>query len=298
MTMQDVYDVTQETIDLIDYADGVVRHSSEAPKQPPQDGPVYVVAGRWSVPHTEANKDSLIKMLKQFSKHYIFQAEDTKSNPHYQIYANLKNKVRPKTFAISLNEEFKGINFQHASENGKTRLKTYCMKEETRVAGPWSDAKIYRGKDLPKKLFPWQEQLKEFLLEEADDRTILWIYDPKGATGKSKFYKYMGVKHEACLLSYANAKDLLNLVYTSNDAGIYLFDLTRAKPTEFSSNDLYSAIEQIKNGVIINTKYQTGRKFIDPPHVVCFANVLPEEKKLSLDRWKIFEIRDNGLYKK
>lgn len=262
-------------------------------------GPVYVIAGRWSVEYNSETQKKLFDKLKEVANNFIFQAEDTKNNPHYQIYMNLKTKVRPKQLAKSWNAEFKGIELRPASNEGKDRLKKYCMKSETRVAGPWSDKPIYLGKDLPKVLRPWQQALFEFLKTDPDDREVVWIYDPIGKTGKSKFLKYMGYHHGACTMGYGQSKDLVNLVSKNMGKNMYLFNLTRVKPEEFSKNDLFATIEAIKDGVIVNMKYDTSVQYMDPPHVVVFANYVPPKEKLSLDRWKIFLIEDQKLvYKK
>lgn len=257
--------------------------------------PVYVMAARWSVPHDDAVVKALQAYFEQNCSKWIFQAEQTvndgKFNPHYQMYFNMKEKVRPKQLAISLNDKFRGIEIRACSNDGKEALKKYCMKSETRVAGPWSDSPIYTGSDLPSKLYPWQSKLKYFLVNEApDDRTILWVADVKGCTGKSKFMKYMGFHHNALCLGYAQNKDIINCVFNNMGRKIYMFDLTRAKPSDYSSNDLYSSIESIKNGHIFNGKFTTGVAYMNPPHVVCFANFEPDFKKLSLDRWAVCRI--------
>ena len=61
-------------------------------------------------------------------------------------------------------------------------------------------------------------------------------------------------------------------------------------PRDNGNTVSYKAIEQIKNGMICNTKYETGMKLFNSPHIIIFANMPPEEHKLSADRWKIFEI--------
>lgn len=275
--------------------DGLTGYSSGAPKSTP----VYVIAGRWSVKHDDVMQKKLYELCKNLCKNFIFQAEDTKDNPHYQIYMNLKVKVRPKQLAVSLNDEFKGIELRPASNEGKQVLKTYCMKSDTRVAGPWSDKPIYLGKDLPKVLYPWQQTLLEILQCDPDDRDVIWVYDPVGKTGKSKFLKYMGYHHKAVTMSYGQCKDLINLVSKNMGRTMYLFNLTRVKPEEFSKNDLFATIESIKDGVIVNMKYDTSVTYMDPPHVVVFANYEPPKEKLSLDRWKIFLIENGKLiYKK
>ena len=64
---------------------------------------------------------------------------------------------------------------------------------------------------------------------------------------------------------------------------IVVIDLPRNNGNKVS----YDAIESIKNGLICNTKFETGSKGFAPPHIVVFANALPEIEKLSADRWNI-----------
>lgn len=270
------------------------RYSSEAPKS---QNPVWVHSMRWSVEHTDDNKDRLCKMLHQYAKHWIFQAEYTEGNPHYQGYVNLKEKDRSSTLGIKLNEEFRGIQFLPASNDGKEKLKQYCLKDHTRVAGPWSDTPIYLGEDLPSELSGWQKQLFDMLQQKPDRRSVLWIYEQDGKTGKSEFAKYMSFKHNAVFMSYGNSKDLLNIVFKMKNRKLYIFDLPRTKPVDISGSDLYSTIESIKDGMFINTKYETGICMMSSPHVVVFSNYLPDRKKLSFDRWKIYTIKNNTLEK-
>lgn len=70
----------------------------------------------------------------------------------------------------------------------------------------------------------------------------------------------------------------------------YLFDLSRTKPDEFSSNDLYSAIESIKNGSVTSSMYNSPVAMFKPPHVVVFANHEPEYEALTGDRWNVMEL--------
>ena len=55
----------------------------------------------------------------------------------------------------------------------------------------------------------------------------------------------------------------------------------------------YDAIESIKSGIIFNSKYETGQKMINPPHIIVFSNFLPDVSKLSEDRWNIKLINEN-----
>ena len=49
----------------------------------------------------------------------------------------------------------------------------------------------------------------------------------------------------------------------------------------------YGALEQLKNGLVYNTKYESGMRMFDTPHVVVFSNFPPDETKISPDRVKL-----------
>lgn len=167
------------------------------------------------------------------------------------------------------------------------------MKDSSRVAGPWSDQRMYMGKDLPGTLWDWQEDVKNRCHLSPDDRTINYIIDYKGNMGKSKFCKYMVFKHGALMLPWGKTGDILNLVVKKGPKTIYLFDLSRTKPQDWAKDDISAAMEQIKNGHIVNMKYETDDFMMEPPHIWSFSNQLPNLSSMSLDRWKFWEI--NGL---
>ena len=60
-------------------------------------------------------------------------------------------------------------------------------------------------------------------------------------------------------------------------------------------SELYSAFEGIKNGMFVNYKYETQQVLMDPPHVVCFSNEVPDVSALSQDRWEVYYLLKGGL---
>lgn len=139
------------------------------------------------------------------------------------------------------------------------------------------------------ELRPWQAELERKLLEEPDDRTINWYWEETGGVGKSAFCKYMVVKHKALYCSGGKIGDIMNLVFNQNmdETTVVIFDIPRAN----KGNVSYASLENIKNGLVCNTKYETGVKVFNPPHIVCFANFQPsDESKLSADRWNIVDL--------
>lgn len=247
---------------------------------------------RWTSPHTTAALHNIKCFLKTIADKFVFQAEDTGDNAHYQGYFHTKDKKRPRSIAVAANRLLRGVEIQASSTAGREALAAYCMKPETRVAGPWGDKKIYMGADLwPEERFlPWQKEMLCFLRADPDDRTMYWVYDPIGNRGKTKFAKFLAYKEDAVLLGFANSGDALNLVSKMPGKQIYVWNLTRAKPAALSELDLYSAMESIKDGCFVNTKYETRQVLMDPPHVLVFANHLPKTAHISADRWNIMQI--------
>jgi len=266
--------------------------SKKASPCPSREVQVFHFMLRWTSEHTSANLLLLQTYMRLHADKFVFQAEDTGDNAHYQGYFHAKVKKRPKAMAIAANSTLNGVEIQAASTNGREALAAYCMKQDTRVAGPWGDKKIYMGADLwPEERFlPWQKQMLLNLRADPDDRTMFWVYDPIGNRGKTKFAKYLVFREDAVVLGFANSADALNLVSKMPGRKVYVWNLTRAKPASLSELDLYSAMESIKDGLFINTKYETKMVLMDPPHIVVFANHLPKQQHISADRWSIMQI--------
>jgi hypothetical protein len=264
---------------------------------------LFHFAFRWSTPHTAEAQAQLYSKLKGvISDKFIFQAENTispegKENPHYQGYFHTKEKRRAKEMAVKLNTEFRGIEVQASSTEGKIALQGYCMKQDTRVGGPWTDK--YMGTDLwsEEKMPQWQQDMIANFEEHPGDRLMYWIYDEHGNNGKTKFIKYLAFKQDALPLGYGHSTDILNLVSKFPGKSLYAFNLTRPKPANLSELDLYSAMESIKDGIFINTKYETAVVMMDPPHIMVCANYLPKYNQISADRWCVLSIQNSQLIK-
>lgn len=262
---------------------------------------VYHHAIRWSAEHNDATVKKMQDFCKLHADKWIFQAECTenngKRNPHYQGYMHTKLKIRSKQLAKESNDICRGIEIQPASSAGLAALRSYCMKEETRVAGPWANRRLYRGQDLwgEEKMLPWQRQLLAILRAPPKNRKIYWIFDPVGENGKTMFSKYLTYKEDALVMGYGHAGDNYNLVSKFQNLPVYVFDLTRTRPKSLDDSELYSCMEGIKNGMFNNLKYETARVVMCIPHVVIFSNHLPRIDTMSRDRWVIYCLHDQKM---
>lgn len=131
---------------------------------------------------------------------------------------------------------------------------------------------------------PWQARILSALQAPADDRTIIWVVDSVGGRGKSRLVRHLVMEHNAVTLEGR----LADMCYTYNKEPIVCFDISRAAAEH--SDHLYSMAEKLKNGIYLSTKYESRQKIFAPPHVLFFANQMPDESKWSRDRVKIVNL--------
>lgn len=232
----------------------------------------------------DAQKD-IFEFFNLIAKRFVFQLEEcpTTKTHHYQCYINLKTKKRKTELVKMFNSRgFRGADIRVASSNGKEILKSYAMKKDSRLDGPWADHPIYLGRDLIKSLRPWQQDIVNMLEVKPHDRHIHWYYDPVGGKGKSSLGKYMVFHHKIIMLKVAKASDVINLVYKLPAQKMYIFDIQRTTRKDHMM-EMYSALEEVKTGYVVNTKYETGYKLFDRPHIIVFSNYKPEAGRLSDD---------------
>lgn len=132
--------------------------------------------------------------------------------------------------------------------------------------------------------YPWQEDLCNKLDKPVDKRKIMWIWSEKGGVGKSTFARYLVRHYGATLLNNAKSQDIAYAL--PREPKVVVFDLSRSMEGHIN----YDIIEQIKNGVVFSTKYESRTKFFTSPHVIIFANYEPNKAAWSEDRYFIVKI--------
>lgn len=250
--------------------------------------------------------------LRSETEDFVFQAErgGESKRLHYQGFLKMGERKRADQMGRMYQDEYPGMHFSAASTAGKEALKKYCMKQETRVAGPWSHRPIeppkkFQGWVLDKKKVyadimnnprPFQSELTRMVDSAPDDRTIVWVADQEGNTGKSKWARYQASMHGAEWHTYGKSNDVINVVCDRPASGCYIFNLPRARPKEAAMCDLFATLEMIKDGYLVNYKYKGAVQERPYPHVVVLANYLPTPEDFgkagtSKNRYKFYYIR-------
>jgi len=133
----------------------------------------------------------------------------------------------------------------------------------------------------------WQTTLFEELRSSADPRKVVWYFDEIGGSGKSTFAR--GFRDGMGRRGFTITGGKHDSIYYAYDRETVVFvDLARVAKDKVP----YEVIENMKNGGFLSTKYESVWKSFNIPHVVIFANFLPDESSLSADRWDIRTIKN------
>lgn len=127
----------------------------------------------------------------------------------------------------------------------------------------------------------WQMDLWNLFQEDADDRTITFVTDEIGNSGKSWFCRYCmtHMPDKVQYLGVGKVGDLAHMIDESKT--VFLFDVQRDQ-MQFLQ---YKLLESLKDKMIISPKYNSRLKILrEHPHVVVFSNEEPDLTKLSADR--------------
>lgn len=241
--------------------------------------------------HTEAEKDALIdQSINAGASGYVIQEETGENGtPHLQGFIHFKHQQS----LSSLRQWNPRIHWERTRSISQSIA--YCSDPAKRTGRIWTTGYTVHDRDLRLVLEPglyeWQQALLTELRGQPDMRTITWYSDFEGGCGKTAFARFLvyHVQHTV-FVSSGTAKDIAyQIVKLPWDPKIVIFNLPRSAEGAMS----YAALESVKDGLIFSAKYEGGVKLFAPPHVIIFANFMPDLAKLSMDRWVIRQLWNN-----
>lgn len=269
----------------------------------------------------------LKKILEDSTLDYVFQKEKgtTGDRMHYQGTFKTRIRVRKNTllnmFALCLSnllyyedipaspehvaKLIQQLTFQPMAGTWEQSVE-YCTKSETAEGEPVASFSIknYDGSDVKFlsdkfRRYPWQNSLMEKLFDEAetsikvaDGRTVIWVYDPHGNSGKSKLVKYICITNTNCIkVAFGTAGQLRSSVISAGPRDIYFIDMPRTLGDDDSVHSLVAVLEDVLNGfVCTNFHGKYSQLVMSPPHVVVFSNQHPPLGMMSEDRWQSYRL--------
>jgi len=245
------------------------------------------IAIRWGFTLNNYTDDEIVLLnlrFKTLAKYATVGKEvGEEGTPHLQGYVEFKKKVRPRT-AVGIPRIHWGDKDGKPARGSREDNDAYCTKD--------GDVIITLGHPKPikiiTKLYKWQQNIVNQCQTEPDDRIINWYWSKDGCNGKTSLMKYLVVKYKALPCVGGCFGDIMNMAFNADwdETNICVFNIPRGHREKVS----YSSIEAIKDGMIVNTKYETGYKVFNSPHIFVFANFPPIQDQLSADRWRITEL--------
>lgn len=110
----------------------------------------------------------------------------------------------------------------------------------------------------------FQKEVLEIINQEPDKRKIYIYVDYQQGIGKSTLTEYLILKKGAVSLMGSRA----DMAYAWKGEKIVIVDQGKESETPIS----WQALEEIKNGMICSTKYESRMKVYKKPHVLVFMN--------------------------
>lgn len=268
----------------------------------------------------ESDRQFIRLVLQIVASSYVFQLEQGEETKRYHFQGCFQTpyRIRHRTLLANIKSAMATAREDGSSDVLITHMtidrmqgtweeaQNYCTKKETSIGSPTfsPDLELYSGGDInfledqPSR-FPWQDKIfkeifasDEIHVKDADPRTILWITDEHGCSGKSKFVKFACYSNTNCAkVSFGSSTQLRSSLIALGRKKVYFIDIPRTMGKEDHLEDLITVLEDLKNGFLVSCMYGKYQSLMmDPPHVVVFSNVFAPFNMMSADRWRAYKI--------
>lgn len=255
-----------------------------------------VFSNRWCFTfnnYTELEYDGLCLWLGVNAKTAIVAREGgTVETPtrHLQGAMVLKKRYR----LVSLKIVMPRAHFEVMRARDNASAFDYCRKEDPNpfLVGFPPPLLVLKLSEL----YPWQKAVLGWVTDRSNrgDREILWIWEPVGNVGKSALVRHLIIVSNAVLIGGKKGDVFYHFsqqLKAKLDVPIVVLDLSRTIEEYVS----YESLECLKNGYFVCGKYESCQCVFNPPTIVVFANFCPQRTKMSLDRWRIYEVSECAL---
>lgn len=249
----------------------------------------------WFFTYNNYKKTDIIVLqtwLDSIKCEYMFQEEKgEQGTKHLQGVVGFKSAKSLSTLhAIN-----KAIHWE-VCRNKKDAI-AYCCKADTR------NGKVYnKGFEIPKAPEPiedkladesicyeWQQEVIDLAKCKPCPRTIHWWWSEEGGTGKTDLQRHLCLKYDATLVG-ARGTDMKYAItqLSLKNKPIKIIMINVPFDEVFEE---YGALEEIKDGLFFNGKYESGMVIFNKPHIFIFANRPPNEKRMANLRFDITEVK-------
>jgi len=234
--------------------------------------------------------DAVKQCFSLSCKEWAFQKEAGNESGRVHLQARISLKVKERITGVI--KKFPGWHISVTSNENRGNM-FYVLKEETRLAGPWTskDVVIYVPRQVREVsvLYPWQMHI----IRDAtvwNTRTINVVIDTVGNSGKSVLKSWIMCHGIGISLPYSNDfRDISRMVMDQPKKSLYLIDIPRALKKD-ALHQFFAGLESLKDGIAFDDRYKFRTEQFDCPNIWIFMNQVPNLNYLSQDRWRIWSI--------
>lgn len=253
----------------------------------------------------------VVRVFREFCSDYTFQ-EEVSSNGMKHFQCAFKTKIRKMQqtvlndiareldYPLNLVEVDRSQDFAAAVNycSDKSKRSENSAVYTTNTSLKYSESDIIFLDDKANR-YPWQNKFMFEFFDESevnfktpDDRTIYWVQDSAGNSGKSKFAKWLVRRYpNSTKIAFGTSTQLRASVIDEGSQQFYILDIPRTLGSDDSMSSVISVIEDIKNGYVKSGMYgKSAELFIEPPHIVVLTNKECPTNLLSEDRWRVYSI--------
>lgn len=236
-----------------------------------------------------------------------------RTNCHCFDYANIHPNIGPIRFQKHLNRIYKYMcKYDHANDDMLNLInKEWCVLdvwecrtiqeallnatkavEISAIIQCWNlkPRDRYKAKNW---IHPWQQDWHDRVMGgEGNYRSIDWIWESCGNTGKSYWAKEMFKRYPKeiyVLKQMGGAEKCATIIQNALSSGWTGHCLIIDLPRNAEDKSIYEPLESIRDGMVTAVRYQGQTMCFDIAWVVVLANFTPNTFSMSQDRWRIHD---------
>ena len=268
----------------------------------------------------ENNMDLVLQMIQSSDEIYLFTFK--KESKLIYLFST-RNRKREGQLLRLVNKYIYKTNLQEAMD--RPSIKALLKKDFYKKIKELEQSKVIKNTEIPKEFpnyngsdvqiledrenwHPWQVELYEKFFYKTgemkkakpEDRKIYFLYDPKGCSGKSTFFKWLLWKNSPNIgyLTSGTASQLRSALSKTDYKDMYLCDLPTSLGAQGSRRliDLMGVIEELKSGIFMSVMYGKNSLILqNKSHIIISSNQLIDPNRLSKDRLEILKIENKKI---
>lgn len=135
---------------------------------------------------------------------------------------------------------------------------------------------------------PLQAEQEKWLasIEAQTRRQVCWVIDTIGGLGKSDFGIWLAEQWHGGEVFLMDGGSVADQMHAYQGQALCVIDIPRDTDEKMFP---YRIIENFKRGWASSTKYNSHVKRYKPAKVIVFSNTYPQSRKLSRDRWVVYD---------